>query len=222
MKNKMKKARFFVMMLLSTTMLLAVGCSKIDVDDSNNDGGGSAPGNGNGGETTLTIPQLIKKHVTVSATYNEYVVSATLTSTLESVLPDKAIRYRYEYGYLRNDENEELDLDCGAYLTKNSNSYKGDFLVFYDAGYSWPFGTQGRMHYNAYIFYKNKIQQGETLVGEDLEAYNLTCRYLTENEKKAAEVYTGRFVVEVNSQRYLYKFVHLYGSNTIHISVSDN
>lgn len=222
MKNKMKKARFFVMMLLSTTMLLAVGCSKIDVDDSNNDGGGSAPGNGNGGETTLTIPQLIKKHVTVSATYNEYVVSATLTSTLESVLPDKTISYRYEYGYLRNDENQELDLDCGAYLTKNGNSYKGDFLVFYNADSEWPFGAQGYYHYRAYTYYKNKIQQGETLVGEDLEAYNLTCRYLKENEKKAAEVYTGRFVIEVNSQRYLYKFVHLYGSNTIHISVSDN
>ncbi len=204
--------------LFAVFVLCAASCTKQDDNNSFPSGGGS-----NGGETPevpASIPQLIREHVEVSASYDDYLITASLTSTLEDVLPDQSIRYGVEYGYLREDEAEDI-LDNKLYLVRQDNAYSNEFLLFYYADNEWLFGTYGSFNYDIYKYYQQQIQNGQPMTEEDWETYNETLMFLDEYEQKAARAFVGRFFVEVDGVKYDYMYMYFDFWPTLSLDVFD-
>ena len=204
--------------ILAAVMLCIASCTKHDDNYPSPSGGGS-----NGGETPETpssIPQLIREHVDVSASYYDYKISASLTSTLEEALPGQSIKYGVEYGYLREDEADDV-LDNKLYFSRYGNTYYEDFLLFYYADNEWPFGTYGVFHYDTYMYYQQQMQNGHILTEEEREAYDENLMYLKECEQKAAKVFTGRFFVEVDGVKYNYKYMYFDFWPNLHLNIDN-
>ncbi len=216
MKNIMKP---FTVTLFAAVILCIASCTKQDDNYPFPSGGDS-----NGGETpevSASIPRLIREHVKVTASYYDYKITASLTSTLEEALPDRSIKYGVEYGYLREDEADDV-LDNKLYLSKYGNTYSDEFLIFYYANkYEWPFSTSCTFFYDTYAYYQNLFQSGEVLTGDDLDSYNECCAILEDGEQKAARAFTGRFFVEVDGVKYNYKYMYFDFWPNLHLDIDN-
>lgn len=215
MKNIMKP---FTVTLFAAVILCIASCTKQDDNYPFPSGGDS-----NGGETpevSASIPRLIREHVKVTASYYDYKITASLTSTLEEALPDRSIKYGVEYGYLREDESEDI-LDNKLYLTRQGNAYSKEFLLFYNADSEWLCGAYGKFQYDTYMYYQQQMQNGYIMTADDWELYNETLMHLNEHEQQAARAFTGRFFVEVDGVKYDYKYMYFDFWPTLSLDVID-
>lgn len=194
----------FTAMLFAVAMLCIASCTK--QDDNYPFPSGSEPNGGETPEVPASIPQLIREHVEVTASYYDYKITASLTSTLDKALPDQSIKYGVEYGYLREDETDDI-LDKRLYLTKHGDMFSDEFLIFYYADSEWLFGSYGSFHYDTYNYFQQQMQNGHILSEDERELYDETLMYLNDYEPKAARAFTGRFFVEVDGVKYDYKYM---------------
>lgn len=102
------KVRNSFLPILTAIMMLVVSCSDDsdifspnDVSYENNGGNSNGGNSGGGGNTTDPVADNVRNYVTTQFTYNNarLYYDVTITSSLESIYPNKNITYGVEYGY---------------------------------------------------------------------------------------------------------------------------
>lgn len=175
----MKKLFLF---LFAATLLLA-GCTKENSSDSGTvvpgGSGNSGGGNSGGGGSDNSIAQNVKNHVTATSSVDRtcYRFIINVSSSLESVYPNKSIKYRVEFGYGYPDDEpyywyiEESHAPACFCLRwcyppgQELMQAEKDYLS--ERGISWDDYCDISFYSQTFYYYQDKIDNGETLTASE-------------------------------------------------------
>lgn len=159
---------------------------------------------------TVDIPKLIKEHVTVSATYSEYVWHFHIESTLHDVLPGKKIQFGIGHGDVNGTTSVSVEDQAYKYSSSMKNDVKimdfeNPFWFYYIFGQeetketkkAW---TDCEIYYAAYLKLKNK--NSKDLTEDEKKLMSDLPSYFREYEKAADNYYKPTIQVLIDSHFY--------------------
>lgn len=209
----MKNFKFFYL-LLSFLLLAGLGsCSdEPDYPNDNESSWNDNESSSNDKEETpsVDIPKLIKEHVTVSATYTDYVWHFHIESTLHDALPGKKIQFGIGHGDVNGTTSVSVESQAYKYSSSMKNGVKimdfeNPFWFYYIFGQeeskenkdAW---AECEIYYAAYLKLKNTnpkdLTEDEKNLMSDLPGY------FRKYEKDADNYYKPTIQVLIDSHFY--------------------
>jgi hypothetical protein len=139
------------------------------------------------------ISKKVSQYMSVYASYKYYSWEISITSNLETVYPDKLIKYGILCGY--NGEPYYYT----KYLTLNGNSITTIEPLFLDGN--------GSPYINEYFYWKSLVALAEKSSLSDSERMlqNECTKYCNAAESKAKSTYWGQIFAEIDGEKYIVK-----------------
>lgn len=203
--------KYIYSLLIIALCTLSASCSNnyINDDDTNHNNGNNNSNSNNNNDSSNDIRKIISDNVSVSSYYADYAFYITLSTQLESKLPNYSIVYGIAMRYTEDAPNTVYKSDFTYKINNascihvdfNSSKTKYDIIasIFVDIG---PYAEES-LYWNSYM----ALKANGTMTNDQKNLYNSCVKYMNEVENEAKSQLETYIYAKIDGKEYTIAYI---------------